>query len=310
MRYATSVGATVGVAEFGLSLDENNAVFDDYTATVEALAKRADLDPTVSDGINRILLDGRELARAAATRSTSMSTRIEQMRVFGMQVQHTVRALIDQSENASALTESERLLDLWQVRLAPFDQAVAFTRSVADSDVAQQLLETAFATERALLSGLQGTYEDQQALTELQTAAQHRHMLLLSPTTSTTRTPDLTESLLSSVEIGDRLMEASIDRIITELDAQRNAARDTAIRTAVLIAIAIAGAVAITFSLTRLIVSSLHRLRDGTIRAANYDLPAAVAAIRSDTDPNTVTIAPIGINTAEEIGQVARASTG
>ena len=310
MRYATSIGAIVGVAEFELALDENNAILDDYTAPVEALAKRDDLDPTVSGEINRTLAEGRELARAATTPGTAASERIEQVRTFDIQVQRTVRALVAQTENATAFAEAGNLLDLWHARLMPFDQAIAFTQPVAKSDEAVQLLETAFAAERAAISTLRGTTDDQQAIAEMQAATERRHGLLLSPAVSATRTPDLAATVLTSVEVSDRLTDASIDRIVAELNDERDAAQAAAIRTAILVAVAVVGAVAITLILAGLLVSSLRRLRDETTRAAYQDLPAAVAAIRADTDPTTVSIAPIGIDTAEEIGQVARAVDG
>lgn len=310
MRYATSIGATVGVSEFGLSLDKNNAVFVDDTGPIEALARRKDLDPAVSEGIGRILADGRELIRAAAMPGTAVPARIEQMRAFGMQVQHTVRLLVDQAENTDALYESGRLLDLWQARLMPFDQAAAFTQPVAASDQGRHMLETAFASERAVLAALRGDEEDQQALADLREVVENRHALLLNPTTSATRTADLTASLLAGVETGDRLLDASVGRIVTTLNEERDAARQAAISNAVLIAVAVACAVAVTLAMTKLLVSALRRLRDDTARAAYHDLPAAVTAIRAGTDPTTVAIAPIGVDTDEEIGQVARAVDG
>ncbi len=258
-----------------------------------------------------MLADGRELNQAASMPGNAVPARIEQMRAFGMQVQDTVRTLVNQAENANALDESGRLLDLWQARLIPFDQAVAFTQVLADSDQGRKMLETEFASERAALAALRGAEEDHQTLTDLQTEAEHRHALLRSPTTSETRTPDLTASLLNSVEAGDRLLNASVNRIVTTLNAERDAARQAAIRTAMLVAIAVACAVAVTLALTNLLVSSLRKLRDGTARAAYRDLPAAVTAIRGGTDPPaTVTIDPIEVDTNEEIGQVARAVDG
>ncbi|RGP46352.1 hypothetical protein AWH04_04250 [Rhodococcus erythropolis] len=310
MRYATSVAATVGARAFGIFVDENNAVFDDYTAPVEALAKREDLDSVVSEDITRILADGRELTRAATAPDTAIPLRIEQMRAFGLQVQHTVRALTDQMENVTALGESRRLLDLWHAVLMLFDQTAAYTQSIGDSDAARNLLETAFASERAALSALRGTKDDQQALAELRAEAEQRHSLLLSPTSLPTRAPDLTASLLAGVAIRNGLIDVAVGRIVAELDAERDAAREAAIRTAVLVALAVACTVAITFALTGVLVSSLRRLRDDTARVAYRDLPTAVAAIRGDTDPATVTIDPIGVDTAEEIGQVARAVDG
>ncbi|WAL49335.1 sensor histidine kinase [Rhodococcus pyridinivorans] len=310
MKYATGVGATVALSEFGLSLDRNHAIFNDYTTPVEALATRKDLAPAVSEAIAQTLADGQELTRAASTPGTALPIRIEQMRAFGEQVQHTVRTLVEQTENATAFGESERLLDLWQTRLAPFEQAAAFTQSVEDSEVARKLLEATFATERALLSALRAPEEDQQALTELRLATEKRHDLLLSPISSAARGTELTTSLVTSVEIGDRLIDASVDRIVATLDEQRDAARSAAIRTGMLIAIAIACTVVVTLALTKLIVSSLRQLRDATTRVAYHDLPAAIAAIRAETDPALVTTTPIGVNTDEEIGQVARAVDG
>ncbi|MGW0021488.1 sensor histidine kinase [Rhodococcus sp. NPDC003382] len=310
MRYATSVGAAVAPAEFGLILDRTNAVFVDDTEPLEELALRDDLDPAFAEAVTRLLADGRELNRSASMPGTAVPARIEQMRVFGMQVQHTVRTLINQTENVNALNESGRLLDLWQVRLMPLDQAVAFTQTVADSDQGRNLLDIAFASERAALGALRGTENEQQTLADLRAEAEHRHSLLLSPTTSATRTPDLTASLLKSVEAGDRLLDASIEQIVTTLIADRDAARLAAIRNAILVAVAVACAVTVTLAVTKLLVSSLRRLRDGTAHAAYHDLPAAVTMIRSGTDPSTVTIDRIGVETDEEIGQVARAVDG
>jgi len=192
----------------------------------------------------------------------------------------------------------------------PIDQAVAFTQPPADTDLTRLLLETAFASERAMISVLEDTGGDQHAVTELQEAVERRRTLLLSPTISPTRLSDLSATLITSVEVVNRLLDSSIDRIVAELNKQRDTARAAAIRTAVLVAIAVAGAVAITVAVAGLLVTSLRRLRDDTTRAAYQDLPAAVAAIRADTESTTATIAPIGIDTAEEIGQVARAVDG
>lgn len=310
MTYATSVGAVVGVSDYGLQQTENSALFDDYSAQVAELSNREDLDPHVAEEIGRILDVGSELIRVSASDSSTVPMRTEQLRAFGMQVEHTVRALVGQAENVAAFSESERLLDLWQARFLPFDQAAAFTRPALDSDLAREMLETAFAIERGVYSALRGTEEDQEALEELRTGAQTRHAMLLNPDSAAVDIQALSGSLLTSVEAGGRLIDTSVDRIVTALNDQRDAAQAAAIRTAIFVAIAVACAVTVALVLARLLISSLRRLRDDTARAAYQELPAAVAAIRGGSDPATVAITPIGVDTAEEIGEVARAVDG
>lgn len=51
----------------------------------------------------------------------------------------------------------------------------------------------------------------------------------------------------------------------------------------------------------------MRRLRDSTLAAANTELPAAIAAVKDGAEVESVRLAPIGIDTDEEIGELARA---
>ncbi|MBS9376482.1 sensor histidine kinase [Rhodococcus sp. B50] len=310
MRYITSVGATVGADEFGFAVDEHDSILGDYTEPVKAFSQRRDLDPAIAEGFVRMLADGQELTRTAALSNIPLPTRVEQVQNFDLLAQHTIRSLIGQTENAIAVREAGRLLDLWQARHMAIGQAAVFTQSVADSDVAHTMLETAFASERAALTALSGTADDQQLLAEWRAAANRRHALLLGSTDPAARAPELSAAVLAGANAAEQLFDATVDRIVTELNAQSNATQSAAVRTAVIVVIAVVSAIAITAALAGLLVSSLRRLRDDTTRTAYHDLPAAVAAIRADTDPTAVTLAPIDIDTTEEIGQVARAVDG
>ncbi|MCR6484896.1 ATP-binding protein [Amycolatopsis sp. OK19-0408] len=85
-------------------------------------------------------------------------------------------------------------------------------------------------------------------------------------------------------------------------DARSNSLRDTA-----LVLGALLGALAIALLVVRSLVTPVRRLRAAALHAANEQLPETVRQVREGEDVDWRAVPAVGVQTEEEIGQLARA---
>ncbi|HLU72029.1 MAG TPA: nitrate- and nitrite sensing domain-containing protein [Nonomuraea sp.] len=94
--------------------------------------------------------------------------------------------------------------------------------------------------------------------------------------------------------------------IVRARDLEDGANR-SALISAVLIMILLVVVLAIITLIARSLIRPLRRLRREALEVANHRLPETVRTLRESGDPTTAPVAPIGVKTEDEIGEVARA---
>ncbi|MGD9957951.1 sensor histidine kinase [Nocardioides sp.] len=103
----------------------------------------------------------------------------------------------------------------------------------------------------------------------------------------------------------DELITSLTNGIDTQLAASASDARARAITNGGITALALLAAILLALFVSRLLLTPLRKVREGTLAVANEQLPEAIARIRAGEDPGK--IEPIDVTTHEEVGQLARA---
>ncbi|MCI2423817.1 nitrate- and nitrite sensing domain-containing protein [Saccharopolyspora sp. K220] len=112
-----------------------------------------------------------------------------------------------------------------------------------------------------------------------------------------------TDGSVTLIDQGHDDLAADVRATAARLEAE---ASDAAGWDSVLLLSALIAAAAIIIVIARQLLGSLRVLRRGALDAAEYDLPAAVAAIRQGDTANA-TVEPVPVHTTDEVGQLARA---
>ncbi|MGH3482992.1 MAG: sensor histidine kinase [Nocardioidaceae bacterium] len=103
----------------------------------------------------------------------------------------------------------------------------------------------------------------------------------------------------------DKLITSQLDAIDHELDAAASDARTRAFVYGAITLAALLAAILLALVVSRLLLDPIRKVREGALAKANEQLPAAVAKLRSGSDPGP--IEPIEVTSDVEIGQVALA---
>ncbi|MCO1657295.1 sensor histidine kinase [Pseudonocardia humida] len=108
--------------------------------------------------------------------------------------------------------------------------------------------------------------------------------------------------LIRQVEVG---LVSSLAEATSEAAA---AARADALRASVIVGVLVLLAVVVLLIVVRSLLRPLRILRIGAFDVASRRLPAAIEAMKNtDEQPSETTVEPIGVDTREELGEVARA---
>ncbi|MEW5811416.1 MAG: ATP-binding protein [Actinomycetota bacterium] len=132
-----------------------------------------------------------------------------------------------------------------------------------------------------------------------------RMSLLSDPAVVLPNNPDLLASQRVTRGIADGVITDTSRMIPATVSEQAGAARTAAIRDAALVGAAIVLALLVVTLVARSLVRPLRTLRDSALKVAHEDLAREVEQAR--IDGKTPTVAPIGVPTSEEVGQVAHA---
>lgn len=210
----------------------------------------------------------------------------------------------------------------------------------ATADTARSLIQlrTTLAVQEALLRSVRPGTADQAVLTAAAQAAAEESVIhgqvqralepgaanrFVSATTSATdrravlqsslatdRSAQLSGLLLpiaaESAGLGDLVTEtiSTLDRSISE---QTDTARSTALRDTALVLGALLAALVIALLMARSLVSPVRRLHHAALHAAHQRLPETIERVRKGEVVSWESADPVGIDTEEEIGQLAHA---
>jgi signal transduction histidine kinase len=112
-----------------------------------------------------------------------------------------------------------------------------------------------------------------------------------------------TDASVALIDQGHDDLAADVRATASQLEDD---ASDAAGWDSVLLLSALIAAAAIIIAIARQLLSSLRDLRSSALDAAEYELPAAVAAIRQGNTADAV-VEPFPVDTTDEVGQLARA---
>jgi len=165
---------------------------------------------------------------------------------------------------------------------------------------------TLAGTEPSTLSGMSqvlgvGSPEAQ----KLQQEMVRRMALMSDPAVNLVGNPDLSQSLQSTDDIANGVVDTATAAVTSAVDDQADAQRREAIRDSAIVGAAILVTLLIVLVVARSLVRPLRRLRDGALRVAHDDLAREIERVRAGGEPGPVT--PLPVNTTEEVGQVAHA---
>ena len=290
----------------------------------QTLADQAPLDPVVQDRYRelRIAVDGLPVLRQQVrTGKTDSAAAIQAYSGTVTDLLSLDRALAstvaDRSLSSSATALQNLDSSLEEVRL---QQAWALT-GLNPRGLSPQATETLLGSRARLLSkitearstlssGWQQRLDTQLTSPEVLTRNQVLTQIIGASNDRSDRIPvspgelnAITEHSVNIFNLAHRDLSNEVRQHAFELEdkASNAAGRDSVFLSTALILAAFS-----VLTISRQLLRSLRELRRSAMNSAERDLPAAVASIRAGDDVDT-TIAPVKVDTTEEIGQVARA---
>jgi signal transduction histidine kinase len=133
-----------------------------------------------------------------------------------------------------------------------------------------------------------------------------RRMAIMSdPTSTLVDNPDLKQSLQTSDQIINKVINDTTASVTKAVDHQASASRTAAIRDSAIVVAAIVAALLLVVWVARSLVRPLRKLRAGALQVAHEDLAREIERVRAGQQP--APIEPIPVHTSEEVGQVAHA---
>jgi len=311
-EYATGVSGAAAATILSLPVDNGAQIAREAAATLTSQMEDKDLDPKIAAQINRMLAEGESLLASASSGTLAPTVASERADGFVTRAQAAYRAITTTSDNPSVLSESATLLDLWATQWTLLDQVLAFSALSADTDGALLMWNNALGVEAAKLTVLRDTFAENSAADASKVDAligmlEKRRSLTAELGNAGGDVRALQGSLFESLMIYQEEVAGSATRAVGVLDDLAGEARSEALKNGIGVAVVLALALGLAIMIAASLVKPLRRLRNDTLRAAEEDLPAALAAIKDGAEIDTVQLSPVRVHTREEIGEVARA---
>ncbi|MBO3746757.1 nitrate- and nitrite sensing domain-containing protein [Streptosporangiaceae bacterium NEAU-GS5] len=116
------------------------------------------------------------------------------------------------------------------------------------------------------------------------------------------------DAVSSKVDLSEQVLEAMTKSIVNRAGVLRDDARTVAIANVTLVVAVLVLVLIITLIMARSLVRPLRRLRGEALEIAGHRLPGLVKQLReSDTQDRAPEVNPIGVDSTDEVGEVARA---
>ncbi|UIJ61230.1 ATP-binding protein [Amycolatopsis acidiphila] len=190
----------------------------------------------------------------------------------------------------------------------------ALLRSIKPDGADQAVLAAAAqaAAEESVIHGQvqRGLGTDAAARFNSATTSATDRRAVLQSSLATDRRAELSSLLLpiatESAGLGDLVTE-TFGSLSTSISSQTDTARSTALRDTALVIGALLAALAVALMMARSLVSPVRRLHQAALDAAHRRLPDTIERVRKGEVVSWDSVEPVGINTEEEIGQLAHA---
>ena len=310
--YATSVTGAAAATILSIPVDNGAQVARESAATLRDHIDAKDLDPQIAAMINRMLAEGESLLDSASSGTLAPTVASERAEGFVSRAQAAYRAITTTTDDPTVQRESATLLDLWDTQWSLLDQVLAYSALSAGTDGALLMWNNALGVESARLAVLRDTFVENEAadasrVDGLLTQLENRRSLTANLDNEEGNVAALRGSIFESLMIYQEEVAGSATRAVAALDELAAEARSEALKNAIGVAIILLLALTLAIVIAMSLVRPLRRLRDDTLRTAEQDLPAALAAIKDGAEIESVTLDPVRVHTREEIGEVARA---
>ena len=308
LDYSTALVSMVTVT--GLGIPPTLATSEDVTTTMRQVVDTADesgLGPAIHKELDALLADGAILHDGVMNSGMSAEERERRTTDFLVRCKKIFRDIFDLLEDNDALVDASNLITVWDAQLNLLSEMETLGMLATNPEAAQAAALKAINNEESTLRLLLGSRLDTGQIEGMLGDIAARRTLIQNYTPTRQFGEQLRGSMVAaSAPYADTIVHAS-DQITTTLDRLTSDARSDAIRDSILIGTLLVVALGLGLLVARSLGLPLRRLRKETLAAAETELPNAIAAVKDGADVESVRLAPIGIETTEEIGQVSRA---
>ncbi|MEU0495489.1 ATP-binding protein [Mycobacterium sp. NPDC006124] len=280
--------------------------FDTSKQKLRNTLSETDVAPDVRTGVTGLLDDGQALLDKVAANGIDLRGRITDYAPILLSAEDAI--------NGSVRVDDERI----RAEAQGLSRAVGARGQMAMEQLLVNLggelpepelrtsMITLAGTEPSTLSGMSqvlgvGSPDAQ----KLQEEMVRRMALMSDPAVVLVANPDLSQSLQTTNDIAEKVVDSTTAAVTTAVDDQAAATRRDAIRDSAIVGAAVLLTIVIVLLVARSLVRPLRTLRDGALRVAHEDLAREIERVRAGDEPGP--IRPLPVNTTEEVGQVAHA---
>jgi len=280
--------------------------FDTTKQKLQNKLNSTDVVPDVRSGVTGLLDDGQALLDRVTANEVDLRGRITAYAPILLSAEDAI--------NGSVRIDDERIrteaLGLSRAVGARGQMAMEQLLVNLGGDLPEPELRTSMitlaGTEPSTLAGMSqvlgvGSPDSQ----KLQEEMVRRMALMSDPAVGLVGNPDLSQSLQTTNDIAEKVVDSTAAAVTSAVEDQANAKRQEAIRDSAIVGVAFLLAIVVVLFVARSLVRPLRMLRDGALRVAHQDLAQEIERVRTGGEPGPVQ--PIPVYTTEEVGQVAHA---
>lgn len=201
---------------------------------------------------------------------------------------------------------TERFDDAWDARRALTNQRI-LAGTVADDDEGRVRVTLPLGAEAAAIERLVATGVDSADLTLVAESNRLRQDLFLDGV-ATERPGRLRDSLATSAEHYDALLGGLAADLVDRAQARAGDTEAAALRDTAWVIGALLAALTFALLVAQSLIIPVRRLREGALRTARRELPAALERIRTgESSPEHEAKASVALGTGEELDELAEA---
>lgn len=280
--------------------------FDTSKQKLQNQLSATDVEPDVRAGVTGLLDDGQSLLNEVTANGVDLRGRITAYAPILLSAEDAINGSVrvdDERIRAEALGLSRAVGARGQMAMEQL--LVNLGGELPEPELRTSMITLA-GTEPSTLSGMSqvlgvGSPEAQ----KLQEEMVRRMALMSDPAVGLVANPELSQSLQTTNEIAEKVVDSTTAAVTSGVEDQANARRHEAIRDSAIVGAAVLLALVIMLFVARSLVRPLRKLRDGALKVAHEDLAREIERVRAGGAPGP--IQPLPVNTTEEVGQVAHA---
>jgi signal transduction histidine kinase len=305
-NYMSSLDGVLSAALPGADLQAALGEFDTRRAALQDAISATDVLPDVRTGVTGILTEGQDLRQKVESNSIGVRDRVTQYAPILLAAEDAITGSVRvDSENIRVQAEGLSRAVGCRGQMVMQQLLVNLGGDLPDPELRTSMITLA-GTEPSTLFGMSQVLGlGSPYAATLREQMVNRMAMMSDPDTTLVDNPDLLQSLQTTSGIANKVINNTIQSIISAVDDNAAAQRTAAIRDSAIVLAAILFALLIVTLVARSLVRPLRKLRDGALKVAHEDLVHEIARVRSGAEPGPVE--PLPVHTTEEVGQVAHA---